>query len=201
MKQVTGSNNPSVPQRVSIQQPLDGHSFSASALPEAAPDEGIVCELLTAKTLLVPAEEFDPQAAGALLAAAGMAPDATESAVWSEPEGEAVGVMAFDRTAIEALRTRYADALHFATPLLGRFEPSVPAVLLDKRGGILYIKVYDRSLRLAEVVPAASEEDRLYVMESLNRVYALRSYEAQPAGTFSASERKLLRRYFKRVRS
>ena len=109
--------------------------------------------------------------------------------------------MAFDRTAIEALRTRYADALHFATPLLGRFEPSVPAVLLDKRGGILYIKVYDRSLRLAEVVPAASEEDLLYVMESLNRVYALRSYEAQPAGTFSASERKLLRRYFKRVRS
>ena len=193
MKQVTGSNSPSVPQRVSIQQPLDGHSFSASALPEAAPDEGIVCELLTAKTLLVPAEEFDPQAAGALLAAAGMAPDATESAVWSEPEGEAVGVMAFDRTAIEALRTRYADALHFATPLLGRFEPSVPAVLLDKRGGILYIKVYDRSLRLAEVL--------LYVMESLNRVYALRSYEAQPGGTFSASERKLLRRYFKRVRS
>lgn len=200
MKQVTGSNRPSVPQRVSIQQKLDGHSFSASPYPGTAPAEGIVCELLTPKTLLVPAEEFDPQAAEALLAAAGMAPTDDETAVWSAPEDEKVGVMAFDRATIGMLRARYGEALHLATPLLDPFGPAVPTVLLDQRGDLLYIKVYDRDLRLAEVVPAASDEDLLYVMESLNRHEPLRRYELQPAGDLSASGRRALRRYFKRIR-
>lgn len=201
MKQVTGSNQPSSPQRVSIQQQLDGHSFSASPYPETAPAEGIVCELCTLKTLLVPAEEFAPEAAEALLAAAGLAPSAEESVVWSEPEEDAVGVMAFDRATIETLRRRYAEALHFTTPLLGSCKHRVPTVGLDKRGELLYIKVYDRTLRLAEVVPAVSDEDLLYVMESLDRIRPLRDFELQPAKTLSAAARKLLRRYFKRVRS
>lgn len=201
MKQVTGNNHSSVPQRVSIQQKLDGHSFSTVSLPEAIPGEGIECELSTVKTLLVPKEEFDPEAAAALLVAAGITPSEDECVVWSCGESDTVAVMAFDRETVELLRTRYANAVQFSTPLLQSVHCSVPTVLLDRRGDLLYIKVYDTDLQYAEVTTATAADDLLYLTETLNRLFPLDEFEFRLSGEFDSSERKLLRRYAKRIRS
>ena len=60
MKQATGSKTPNPIHKVSIQLALDGHSFS-TPLPAAAGEEPVEVELLTPKTMLVPAELFDEE--------------------------------------------------------------------------------------------------------------------------------------------
>ena len=77
MKQATGSKTPNPIHKVSIQLALDGHSFS-TPLPAAAGEEPVEVELLTPKTMLVPAELFDEERGAELLAANGMAPSGDE---------------------------------------------------------------------------------------------------------------------------
>ena len=71
MRQATGkTNRPQDGYGVSIQQSLDGHSFSLLGL--ESPAAGVVeVEAVTPRTMLVPREVFEPAAAEALLAAAG----------------------------------------------------------------------------------------------------------------------------------
>ncbi len=71
MRRATGSNRtPQTAKRVSVQLTLDGHFFSESAAEALRGAE--VVELLTAATLLVPRALYEPTAAAALFAAAGM---------------------------------------------------------------------------------------------------------------------------------
>ncbi len=71
MRRATGSNRtPQTAKRVSVQLTLDGHFFSESATEALRGAE--VVELLTAATLLVPRALYEPAAAAALFAAAGM---------------------------------------------------------------------------------------------------------------------------------
>ena len=75
MKQATGkTNRPQDGYGVSIQQSLDGHSFSLLGL-ESPAAEGVVevveVEAVTPRTMLVPREVFEPAAAEALLPASG----------------------------------------------------------------------------------------------------------------------------------
>ncbi len=71
MRRATGSNRtPQTAKRVSVQLTLDGHFFSESAAEALRGAE--VVELLTAATLLVPRALYEPAAAAALFAAAGM---------------------------------------------------------------------------------------------------------------------------------
>lgn len=195
MKQVTGSNPLHTAQRVSIQLKLDGHSFSADSLP-AAGTEGVVCELLTSKTQLVPQEEFSPAAAEALLRAAGMACSGDECPVWSDPSLPAVAVMAFDTTAVNTLRTRYAERIEFTSPLLFRPRCVRSTVWLYKHDELLYIKVYRDGLRFAEVLTAENDADLLYYTELLGREFPLREFELYPAGKDARTARDLLHRFF-----
>ena len=71
MRQATGkTNRPQDGYGVSIQQSLDGHSFSLHGL-ESPAAEGVVevveVEAVTPRTMLVPREVFEPAAAEALL--------------------------------------------------------------------------------------------------------------------------------------
>lgn len=79
MRQVTGKTNP--PEsgyKVSIQQSLDGHSFSCSPLPDPTGDETTLeVEVCSARTVLAPAEYFESAKAAALLAAEGISPAGT----------------------------------------------------------------------------------------------------------------------------
>ena len=73
MRQATGkTNRPQDGYGVSIQQSLDGHSFSLHGLESPAAEGVVEVEAVTPRTMLVPHEVFEPAATEALLAAAGV---------------------------------------------------------------------------------------------------------------------------------
>ena len=182
MKQVTGSNTPQATNKVSIQLTLDGHSFSAHGLDGEFPgEEPVEAELLTARTMLVPEEVLGTGDAGTLLAANGMAPAAEERAVCSLPVQGIVAVMAAHREALRQAEEKLGDRIRYTTP------------------GLLYIKVYDGSLRFAGVIPAPDTADVCYFTERLEKEFTLKSCELKISGDDAKACGKLLKGYFKRI--
>ena len=102
MKRATGkTDTPQPGYKVSIQQSLDGHSFSVAAPPAfPAEAERIEAEVLTPRTMLVPVEYFAGERAAALLAANGMPALSGEETVCSDAEEEIVAVMALPGEAL-----------------------------------------------------------------------------------------------------
>lgn len=203
MRQETGKTNSfRSTDKVSIQLVLDGHSFSPDRLPrEIAAGTSVEIELLTARTTLVPAELFDADSATALLAAAGIAVAAGEQPVWSTTEGEIVALMVIDRESLRTLRARFGERLHFTTPLLAApaSQTDGPTVEMLHTHDILYIKVYDAALQLAEAVPVATESELLYLCERLHAEFPTERYTLRLAGTMDKRWRSLLRARFKQV--
>lgn len=203
MRQETGKTNSfRSTDKVSIQLVLDGHSFSPDRLPrEIAAGTSVEIELLTARTTLVPAELFDTDSAAALLAAAGIAVAAGEQPVWSTTEGEIVALMVIDRESLRTLRARFGERLHFTTPLLAASASQTdgPTVEMLHTHDILYIKVSDAALQLAEAVPVASESELLYLCERLHAEFPTERYTLRLAGTMDKRWRSLLRARFKQV--
>ena len=160
MKQATGSKTPNPIHKVSIQLALDGHSFS-TPLPAAAGEEPVEVELLTPKTMLVPAELFDEERGAELLAANGMAPSGDECVVCSDPAQETVALMAVPAAALQPVTERFGERLFYTSPLLHAVATTTPVVWLCLRSGLLYVRVCDPALQLAEVIPAPDEADVL----------------------------------------
>lgn len=205
MKPATGSNAPQRVNKVSIQRSLDGHSFSVPPIEALPPDAAHVeAEVVTPQTLLVPREAFDPNHAAGLLAAAGMACTEGQRPVWSAPqtlgpETEAVAVMAIDGAVLQALRERTGDRTTFTTPLLAGPTSGKPTLWLCRKAGVLYIKVFDRSLRMAEAIPANCEADILYFVERLAGVFPLNGMVLRLCGPQTAVLRKSIGKRFKEV--
>lgn len=196
MRRATGSKSVSATKKVSIQLALDGHSFSVSGVP-ASGDGPLDVEVLTPRTLLVPAALYRDGQAGMLLAAAGMPAETDDAIVRSDEQDAVVAVMAAGREAIEAVRAGAPAGVRFTTPLLEPIGGDVPAVRCRLAAGIAYIKVWDGSLRMAEAIPAASEEDMLCLFERLGGVFALREYRLYFAGDEACRLRRLLKNRFK----
>lgn len=203
MKPETGKTNRRVSaKQVSIQLMLGGHSFSADTLPPPVRDaEGPVeCVVLTHKTLLVPREEFDETLAGTYLRLAGMACGPEETPVWTDVQQQVVAVIAAPAAQVEALhRTLGARRVRFATPLLRVQKYTAPTVWWYRSGTLLYIKVYDTILRLAEVLEAPGEADAVAGLEILAREFPLAAYTAVAEGDNPKESARILRRYFKQV--
>ena len=205
MKQATGSNASRFTNKVSIQQSLDGHSFSVSGLEWILPgSEAVTVEVLTPQTLLVPAELFDAGEAAGLLAAAGMACTQEQQAVWSMPtmvdsRTEAVAVMAADAKALQLIEERLGNRAFFTTPLLKRTADSAPTVRLQYKGGILYIKVFAGMLRMAETIPAPSEADIRYFVDRLQQAFPLKKMRLVISGADTKRVRKLIGNRFGKV--
>ncbi len=202
MRRATGSKSLAATKKVSIQLALDGHSFSVSGVtaetvtPEGAPLE---VEVLTPRTLLVPAALYREETAGAMLAAAGMPAAADDAIVRSEERDGVVAVMAAGREAIEAVRASVPAGVRFTTPLLEPLDGDVPAVRGRVTAGIAYIKIWNDGLRMAEAVPAATEEDLLCLFERLGEAFVLREYRLCLAGDESFRLRRLLKNRFKEI--
>ncbi|MDE6446353.1 MAG: hypothetical protein K2L06_05765 [Alistipes sp.] len=205
MKQATGSNASRFTNKVSIQQSLDGHSFSVSGLEWILPgSEAVTVEVLTPQTLLVPAELFDAGEAAGLLAAAGMACTQGQQAIWTPatriaPRTDAVAVMAATAQALQMLEERLGDRAVFTTPLLDKTTDIRPSVRLHYRGGILYIKVFADTLRMAETIPAASEADIRYLVDRLAQAFPLKRMRLTISGSDSKRVRKLVGDRFGKV--
>lgn len=201
MKQATGkTNRPQDGYGVSIQQSLDGHSFSLLGL-ESPAAEGVVevveVEAVTPRTMLVPREVFEPAAAEALLAAAGIRPAAGERIVWSDPGAETVALMCVAGDAVRQVEERLGDRVRYTSPLLRTPADTASAVWMCRQSGTLYIKVYrEQTLRMAEALPVAGEADLLYVAERLQQAFALREYVLIAAGDDAKGLRRLLGKRF-----
>lgn len=197
MRQATGkTNRPQDGYGVSIQQSLDGHSFSLLGLESPAAEGVVEVEAVTPRTMLVPREVFEPAAAEALLAA-GIRPAAGERIVWSDPGAETVALMCVAGDAVRQVEERLGDSVRYTSPLLRTPADTASAVWMCRQSGTLYIKVYrEQTLRMAEALPAAGEADLLYVAERLQQAFALREYVLIAAGDDAKGLRRLLGKRF-----
>lgn len=198
MRQATGkTNRPQDGYGVSIQQSLDGHSFSLLGLESPAAEGVVEVEAVTPRTMLVPREVFEPAAAEALLAAAGIRPAVGERIVWSDPGAEAVALMCVAGDAVRQVEERFGDRVRYTSPLLRTPADTAASVWMCRQSGTLYIKVYrEQTLRMAEVLPAAGEADLLYVAERLQQAFMLREYVLIATGDDAKGVRRLLGKRF-----
>ena len=131
MKQVTGAtNSQSKHTDVSIQLRLDGHSFSMESLSgRISGGKGKkTIEVISAKTILVPRELFDPQSADYLLELSGMALSGSETVIYSDPKSQAIALMGVEENAIRQLEKTLPDAPVWSSPLLHTPTVSTPAI-------------------------------------------------------------------------
>lgn len=117
MKQVTGSNPFATPERVSIQQSLDGHSFSRPVLAEIPEGSEVrVVELILPGTMLVPERLLSEESARDLLAANGMPAAPEEQIVVCRgsvvpPKGDTCGQTSGKRLPADDAATRNGQNL------------------------------------------------------------------------------------------
>lgn len=227
MRQVTGSNSTSTDKKVSIQLRLDGHSFSrdillaevaeksvARAGAEAdAKEEGIVeVELLTAKTIMVPEECFEPDLAAKLLRLSGIICSNEELPVWSRPCDGAVAVMALSREVAQVLNECFGACVEYSSPILrqctvqsqgqekgsGKTEGTGPYLYIYGDGNVAYFKLYEGAkLRLCEAISLTGEDDMLCMVESIIRECSLAKPTIFVEGTSTDGVIKLLKQYHK----
>lgn len=60
-----------------------------------------------------------------------------------------VAVMAAHREALRQVEEKLGDRIRYTTPLLREVQAGTPTVWAYRTAGLLYIKVYDGSLRFA----------------------------------------------------
>lgn len=168
---------------VSIQLPLGGHSFSRVNIEgiSLSNDSTLMATLHTAKCVAVPAELFHEKDAESYLAMSAIAIDKEECVVCSDKSHPVVAVMAVNRECHKLLSESYGNRLHYTTPLLLTPAPEQGSVL-HLAEGVLYIRVVDEGLRLAEVVEVSSDADILYYLESIHRVLNIYNMYARAEG-------------------
>lgn len=227
MRQVTGSNSTSTDKKVSIQLRLDGHSFSrdillaevaeksvvrAGAEADAKEEDIVEVELLTAKTIMVPEECFEPDLAAKLLRMSGIICSDEELPVWSRPCEGAVAVMALSREVAQVLNECFGACLEYSSPILrqctvqsqgqekdkGKIEGVDPYLYIYGDGNVAYFKLYEGAkLRLCEVISLTGEDDMLCMVESIIRECGLAKPTIFVEGTSTDGVIKLLKQYHK----
>lgn len=171
MRQVTGrTNSPQQTKKVSIRLSLDGHSFS---MPTGCDLKAVAeVEWITPYTVLVPKELFLFEEALSYLTAAGQCPPEGFSSVWSTTEQPIVAVMAVPSEAL----WQFEQEIEHTSPLLHIPTVLQPTMWIADYGHLIYIKVYNPQLQLAESVQIKSEADRRYVVERLAERLDLQHY-------------------------
>jgi len=143
--------------------------ISEAAHPEQqALQERMQIEVLTAKSVLVPQVLFAPEDAASLLTMQGVAlTDEEVILTASDPQhNDAVAVMAVPRTLQVYIAEHYGDEVRYTTPLLHVPTVLEPTIYLCDTGSLIYIKVYEPHLTLAEVV-AATDADVEFLLHRL----------------------------------
>ncbi|WP_417015597.1 DUF3822 family protein [Alistipes sp.] len=191
MKQVTGNSTSPSQFRVSIQQSLDGHSFSRPELAQCPPSTGTVeVELIVPHTALIPEPLYSNERKEELLAANGTPATDEERVVACMPKNGCVAVAAVNAKILQQLVNKFS-AIIFTTPLEHVPQNTRKSVWTGKRGELLYTKVYDDGkLQFAEVIPATSEAEVRYFVERLGKLFPLREYELRLTGDDTKQLRK-----------
>lgn len=90
-------------------------------------------------------------------------------------------------------------AVRFTSPLLHPVAEAGRCVWLRPGAGILYIKVYDGGLRLAEAIPSPTVDDALCLLDRLAGVWPLAEFTLRLAGAQGAAWRKTFKRRFRQI--
>ncbi|MEG1885477.1 MAG: DUF3822 family protein [Alistipes sp.] len=203
MRLATGknSNNTSTNNKVSIQLKLGGHSFSWNALPadlstEAGDVEFVV---LTHQSVVVPQEQFEPSLAANYLRLCGMPCNTEQTAVYSDPQAPIIAVMAIDSLCLHTLQEHLGGRVLFTSPLLTTPTKAASCIWLYRADDLLYIKVYDGTLRLAEVMHTPTDADVLYYIARLSKDFSLDTLLIDSSSDHRKETQKSLKRYFKQV--
>lgn len=174
-----------------------------------------LCSLDTAKTVLVPAELYEKGMEEDYLRFNGMAPARGETVVASVPQNDIVAVMAVPAEVWEPLRDRYQRGeVAVTSPLLsvatshgvelereqGRKWGRKRDVNVLLTGGNVYLAVWDKGLRMAEVLPDPSIPSLLYYMQVVGRNFKLRKFDIHIGGERAQEAIEALKRYFGNVR-
>lgn len=178
---------------MSIRLWSDGHSFPREQVEACKDNAECLVELLTPRSTLVPLSYFTPEAAEELLLLAGLPCRESECAVWSEASDGVVAVMAIDRSTRDLLPVKTS----FTSPLLAANPGGEYHALISRYEKLLYIKIWEKKLRLAETLTVANDEEVIYYLSRLEEVFPLRQYTLQTAGEKPRELRKLLKNYFK----
>ena len=199
MRQVTGSNPIPSNEKVSIQLKLDGHSFSRDMLPQGVSESGAVhVELLTAKSIAVPAECFEPQLAASLLAISGIAVAEGDEVVWSEEVDGVVAVMLLPQDFAQGLKAQFGDSVSYSSPLLRTYSAKCEYLYIYNVGKVAYLKLYNaEQLLYCEATSIVGDDDLLYIVGRLVQEFQLKSLVVSLAGEFSSKLTKLLKQYYK----
>ena len=201
MKQETGNNIPVDNKKMSIQLVLNGHLFSQTELKPADPQyQSVSVEIVTSKCVLVPKPIFKPDSADALLRLNGIYPDPQETIINAQPaDSDIVAVMAVPVGLPEAVAAKYGPRAEFTSPLLRPAPKYNPAVWCLVTAGLAFIKVWNRGLRFAEVVPCATTDDLLYCLSVLDASFHLDDYTIVLGGNTAKETAKIVKKHFKRV--
>lgn len=193
MRQVTGSNPSTSVFRVSIQQSLDGHSFSHPRLDECAnSDKPVEVELLLPHSLLVPNTLYRKENEAELFAASGMPLAQNETVIACSSRSHGVVLVAMEAEMQKQLREKFPNA-RYASPLESVPQNTENTIWIAKKSRLLYIKVYRTGiLRLAEVIPADSEAEIGYFLQRLDQLFPLKEFCLQITG----EEPKQLKKWF-----
>ena len=188
--------------KVSVRIVSGGHSFSVEGLPRKAFDEGVTVEfqVITPKSLLVPAEAFDAASAAGLLAVAG---------IGCTPAEEPLCIVAGDKVAVAAVATQclaridenFGTRAAFTSPLLEECDADGCKLYIRTFGDCCCLRVCENGrLRFAEIMPAATPDEILYYVQTLCDRMECSEYLIYIYGEGASESAKLLRRYFKRVK-
>ena len=165
----------------------------------AALAEGQPIELLTPLTLLVPRALYTGEHAAALFAADGR-PLPADARVMEATGSDAdtVALLGLSAEAWEQLKALCGDAeVHCTTPLLTPIEASAPTVWICDTGRLLYIKVYEDGLQLAETIAVETEADRTYLLQRLAERIELKRFVLRLEDR--AANGRLYRNFFKKI--
>ena len=203
MKQETGRTNlPHNPNKVSIRLMLDGHSFSITGLESAKPTPATceTVEVIAPRSMLVPRALYAKDAAAELMAANGMAPRVDETIVTNTTANQQlVALMAIPWEALDLLSDKLGNDIRFTTPLLTPLCATEPTMWIEHTAALLYIKVYDAKMQLAEVVPAETATDVEYFFETLNQLFPTKGYTLYIHGSNAKDLKRLLSKRFKKT--
>ena len=172
-----------------------GHSFS---VPTA--EKVDVVELLTDHTLLVPEQFYAAEGVRAAFAASGMTLDSEMEIIPIRTDKGMMALVALTTDEHEALKRAYGEEVRYTTPLLSPVGNIGPTIWLCDTGDLIYIKVYDPKLQMAEVVPVEDAADRDYLLARLTQSCDPNRYTVRL--NLRTNDKSILRQYknyFKRL--
>ena len=173
--------------KVSIRYKSGGHSFSAKEIESlAAKHNHVEIRVVTHKSLLIPASQYNSDKNAEYLISMGLAPLNSEAVVDTVEKDGMVVVMAVEREFAEIIKGIKGDIV-LTSPLLD--TPIAQGTIIELDENVAFIRVYNDGLRFAEAVTIGSDAGLSYIAEKLHSLYGIYNMYAHARGDVERIQR------------